>query len=136
MKKNIFTLLVFVSLTLSGCRDWLDINENPNYVSKADKTTLLPTVALMTADKVGYELTLTGYFWAQYTVQNRNTSQYTTVMNYDLNTQSAYFTSPWCISTSAYCLPSGRSSNSARASRAFPISCSKPRRCWPTISIC
>ena len=63
MKKNIFTLLVFVSLTLSGCRDWLDINENPNYVSKADKTTLLPTVALMTADKVGYELTLTGYFW-------------------------------------------------------------------------
>lgn len=95
MKKNIFTLLVFVSLTLSGCRDWLDINENPNYVSKADKTTLLPTVALMTADKVGYELTLTGYFWAQYTVQNRNTSQYTTVMNYDLNTQSAYFTSPW-----------------------------------------
>ena len=53
MKKNIFTLLVFVSLTLSGCRDWLDINENPNYVSKADKTTLLPTVALMTADKVG-----------------------------------------------------------------------------------
>ena len=95
MKKNIFTLLVFVSLTLSGCRDWLDINENPNYVSKADKTTLLPTVALMTADKVGYELTLTGYFWAQYTVQNRNPSQYTTVMNYDLNTQSAYFTSPW-----------------------------------------
>lgn len=95
MKRITVILLLLVSTTLSGCRDWLDINENPNYVSNADKTSLLPTVALETADKVGYELTLVGYFWSQYVVQNKNTNQYTTIMNYDLNTQSSYFTSPW-----------------------------------------
>lgn len=95
MKKSIVIFLILVSTALSGCRDWLDINENPNYVSDADKTALLPTVALQTADKVGYELSLVGYFWSQYVVQNQNTSQYTTVMNYDMNTQSSYFTSPW-----------------------------------------
>ena len=95
MKRITVILLLLVSTTLSGCRDWLDINENPNYVSEADMTSLLPTVALETADKVGYELTLVGYFWSQYVVQNQTTNQYTTIMNYDLNTQSSYFTSPW-----------------------------------------
>ena len=56
MKKIIVIFSILLSTVLSGCRDWLDINENPNYVSDADKTALLPTVALETADKVGYEL--------------------------------------------------------------------------------
>lgn len=95
MKRITVILLLLVSTTLSGCRDWLDINENPNYVSRADKTSLLPTVALETADKVGYELTLVGSFWSQYVVQHQSSNQYATIMNYDLNTQSSYFTSPW-----------------------------------------
>lgn len=95
MKKIIVIFSIFVSVVLTGCRDWLDINENPNYISKADKTALLPTVALETADKVGFELTLMGYFWSQYVVQNGSTNQYTTIMNYNLNTQSSYFTTPW-----------------------------------------
>lgn len=95
MKKIIVIFSILLSTVLSGCRDWLDINENPNYVSDADKTALLPTVALETADKVGYELTLVGYFWSQYVVQCDETNQYVDIMSYNLNTQSSYFTTPW-----------------------------------------
>lgn len=95
MKKIIVTSALFISVALTGCRNWLDINDNPNYTKDADKTALLPTVALETAEKVGYELTLVGSFWSQYVVQNRNTNQYTTIMNYDMDTQSSFFTSPW-----------------------------------------
>ena len=95
MKKIIVIFSILLSTVLSGCRDWLDINENPNYVSDADKTALLPTVALETADKAGYELTLGGYFWSQLVGQGNETNQFVDLMTYNLNTQSSYFTNPW-----------------------------------------
>jgi len=93
MKKYV-TILAIVCVTLfSSCSKWLDINTNPNYVADADVNMLLPTIQLMTADKVGYELTLYGSFWSQYVVQNSTTNQYYTIMTNDVTNST--FTSPW-----------------------------------------
>lgn len=95
MKKYISIVLLAMVFPLTGCRDWLDINDNPNYAKDADVSDLLPTAQLLTADKVGYDISLVGYFWAQYVVQCNETSQYTTIMNYNLSVSSPFFTSPW-----------------------------------------
>lgn len=92
--KKFFTILALGAiLVTTSCNKWLDINTNPNYVAEADMSLLLPTVQLMTADKVGYELTLYGSFWSQYVVQCSNTNQYYTIMTNDVTNSS--FTSPW-----------------------------------------
>ncbi|MBR1706657.1 MAG: SusD/RagB family nutrient-binding outer membrane lipoprotein [Bacteroidales bacterium] len=92
--KKIFTVLALAAtLAATSCNDWLDINTNPNYISDADMSLLLPTVQLMTADKVGYDITLYGSFWAQYVTQCSTTNQYYTIMTYDVTNTS--FNSPW-----------------------------------------
>ena len=93
MKKFFTILALAAALVATSCNKWLDINTNPNYVAEADMSLLLPTVQLMTADKVGYELTLYGSFWSQYVVQNSNTNQYYTIMTNDVTNST--FTSPW-----------------------------------------
>lgn len=93
MKKTLIIIAAALGLTLTSCNNWLDINTNPNYIADADMKMLLPTIQLQTADKVGYELSLYGSFWAQYVVQCNNTNQYYTVMTNDLTNSS--FTSPW-----------------------------------------
>ena len=93
MKKYITILAVACAALLTSCNKWLDINTNPNYVADADVKMLLPTVQLMTADKVGYELSLYGSFWSQYVVQCSTTNQYYTIMTNDVTNST--FTSPW-----------------------------------------
>lgn len=93
MKKFFTVLALGAALLTTGCNKWLDINTNPNYVADADMSMLLPTVQLMTADKVGYELSLYGSFWSQYVVQCSTTNQYYTVMTNDVTNST--FTSPW-----------------------------------------
>ncbi|MBO4434951.1 MAG: SusD/RagB family nutrient-binding outer membrane lipoprotein [Bacteroidales bacterium] len=93
MKKFFTILALSAALVATSCNKWLDINTNPNYVGEADMAMLMPTIQLMTADKVGYELSLYGSFWAQYVVQNANTNQYYTIMTNDVTNST--FTSPW-----------------------------------------
>ena len=92
--KKFFTILALgAALVTTSCNKWLDINTNPNYVADADMSLLMPTIQLMTAEKVGYELSLYGSFWAQYVVQCETTNQYYTIMTNDVTNSS--FTSPW-----------------------------------------
>ena len=93
MKKFVTILALGAALLMTGCNKWLDINTNPNYVGDASMSMLLPTVQLMTADKVGYELSLYGSFWSQYVVQCSTTNQYYTVMTNDVTNST--FTGPW-----------------------------------------
>ncbi len=69
--KKIFTYFVsaIALLSMGSCKSWLDINTDPNYVADAKIKSLLPTTQLMTAYKVGYDINLYGYFWAQYVNQ-------------------------------------------------------------------
>ena len=95
MKKYISTALLALTLVATGCRDWLDINDNPNYVSEAEMSDLLPTVQLFTATKVGYDLGLVGNFWSQYVVQCNETNQYNNIMDYNLAVSESLFSSIW-----------------------------------------
>ena len=92
--KRFFTILSLGAVLLtSSCKQWLDINTNPNYIADADMALLMPTIQLSAADKLGYELTLYGSFWSQYVVQCSTTNQYYTVMTFDVTNTS--FQSPW-----------------------------------------
>ena len=98
MKKLIYIALGLVlAMAASSCDKFLDVNENPNYPKTVDARTLLPTVELRLAEKVGYDINLVGTFWSQYVVQCSNTNQYYTVMTYDLKSSSSWFTSPWSV---------------------------------------
>ncbi|MGM9739189.1 MAG: SusD/RagB family nutrient-binding outer membrane lipoprotein [Candidatus Cryptobacteroides sp.] len=108
MKKYISTALLALTLVATGCRDWLDINDNPNYVSEAEMSDLLPTVQLLTATKVGYDLGLVGNFWSQYVVQGNETNQYNNIMDYNLAVSESLFSSIWSYSYSRI-LPSLKS---------------------------
>lgn len=108
MKKYISTALLALTLVATGCRDWLDINDNPNYVSEAEMSDLLPSAQLLTADKVGYDLGLVGNFWAQYVVQCNETNQYNNIMDYNLAVSESLFSSIWSYSYSRI-LPSLKS---------------------------
>lgn len=93
MKRFIAIILTVVALSATSCKNWLDINTNPNYLSSADASQLLPTVIAFSAEKLGYDINLYGLFWAQYVVQCKSTNQYYTNMTYDVTNSS--FTRPW-----------------------------------------
>lgn len=84
---------MLVLLSSGGCKGWLDINTNPNYVPEAEIKSLLPSAQLYTAVKVGYDISLYGYFWAQYVNQCSTTNQYYKHMTYDVTNSD--FNSPW-----------------------------------------
>ena len=93
--KKIYTYFAsaLALLSMGSCKSWLDINTDPNYVADAKIKSLLPTTQLITAYKVGYDINLYGYFWAQYVNQCSTANQYYTNMTYDVTNSS--FTSPW-----------------------------------------
>ena len=93
MKRFIAIILTVVALSATSCKNWLDINTNPNYLSDAEPSQLLPTALAFTAEKLGYDINIYTLFWAQYAVQCKSTNQYYTNMTYDVTNSS--FTSPW-----------------------------------------
>ena len=103
MKKILLSIaIIAATLVNTSCSEWLDVNDNPNYLSSATPQMLMPTVQMRNAAKVGYELNLYGSFWSQYVNQNKSTNQYYTIMTYDITNSD--FTSPWQY-LYAYCLP-------------------------------
>ena len=99
MKKFIYIALTLVlaSAAISSCDKFLDVNDNPNYPKQVEPYTLLPTVQLRLAEKVGYDINLVGLFWSQYVVQCQQTNQYYSVMTYNLRNSASWFTSPWSV---------------------------------------
>lgn len=93
MKKSLFIALAASLVLTTGCQNWLDVNDNPNYVSDADVSLLMPSAELAVAHEMGFNVSLYGHFWAQYVNQNKNTNQYYTNMTYDVTNSS--FTRPW-----------------------------------------
>lgn len=84
---------IAVGLSLSSCESYLDVNDNPNYPTEADVTTLLPSACASTIAITGLYGTLIGTMWLQFTTQGNTTNQYNTLCNYSLTTSS--YTSFW-----------------------------------------
>lgn len=91
---GIATSLLFAA-TLTGCSDFLDINENPNNPDSASPELLLPTVEASISQVVGNNFQVFGNFWAQYWTQNNTASQYKTYDQY--NVVATTFDRSWSI---------------------------------------
>jgi hypothetical protein len=89
--KATFLLLLIVSVT--GCKKFLDVNENPNNPDQATPNLLLPTVEAAIGQVVGNSFQVYGNFWAQYWTQNPSSSQYRTLEQYRVT--STAFDRPW-----------------------------------------
>lgn len=97
--KNIFNPKRLLLLTLvgvvgmTGCKKFLDINQNPNNPDTADPSLLLPTVQAAAGQVVGNAFQVYGNMWGQYWTQNPSSSQYKSVDQYNLTNSS--FDRPW-----------------------------------------
>ncbi|WP_134091480.1 SusD/RagB family nutrient-binding outer membrane lipoprotein [Olivibacter sp. XZL3] len=81
--KGLLALAVIASLGLNGCKDFLDVNENPNNPDTAEPSLLLPTVEASIGQVVGNAFQVYGGMWAQYWTQNPSSSQYRAIDQYN-----------------------------------------------------
>jgi hypothetical protein len=83
-------LLVFIGLIgLSGCKKFLDVNQNPNNPNVVDPNLLFPTAQAAVSQVVGNSLQVYGGMWAQYWTQNTSSGQYKNIDLYaPVNTDS------------------------------------------------
>lgn len=93
--RNAFLMLLVGTLSLTGCKKLLDVNENPNFPDNATPNLLLPTVEASLGQLVGNSFQIYGNIWAQYWTQRPSASQYRTFDQY--NVQGTTFDRSWVI---------------------------------------
>jgi hypothetical protein len=81
LKHALYIGLVAVA-GFSGCKKYLDVNQNPNNPDTADPTLLLPTTQAAISQVVGNSFQVFGNIWAQYWTQSPLASQYKTMDQY------------------------------------------------------
>jgi hypothetical protein len=82
-------------LAATGCRKYLDVNENPNAPVTATDNLVLPSSQAAIGMVVGNNLQVYGGLYAQYWTQNNTSSQYRTIEQY--NPEPASFDRMWGI---------------------------------------
>jgi len=86
MKSTYRNLIVAVagmaSVSLTGCKKFLDINDNPNSPKTATDNLILPSTQAAIGFVVGKDLQIFGSFFSQYWTQNPSSSQYKTIDMY------------------------------------------------------
>jgi hypothetical protein len=93
--KQVVLAVVITAAALSGCKKFLDVNQNPNSPDSASPTLLLPASQAATGQIVGNFFQIYGNFWAQYWTQNPTSSQYRSIDQY--NPAATAFDRPWQI---------------------------------------
>lgn len=99
--RNIFStkkwlyLFLIGAVGFTGCKKFLDVNQNPNNPDNADPTLLLPTVEAAVGQLIGNSFQITGSFYAQYWTQSTFSGQYKSTDQYALTNSS--FDVPWSI---------------------------------------
>ncbi|MGN6180287.1 MAG: SusD/RagB family nutrient-binding outer membrane lipoprotein [Mucilaginibacter sp.] len=92
LKHALFAGLV-AAVGFSGCKKYLNVNQNPNNPDNADPTLLLPTTQAAISQVIGNSFQVFGNIWAQYWTQSPLASQYKTMDQYaPTNTD---FDRPW-----------------------------------------
>lgn len=96
VKNKLFILAAGATLLVAtGCRKYLDVNQNPNAPVSATDNLILPSTQAAIAMAVGNNLQVYGSLYAQYWTQNPNSSQYKTIEQY--NPEPASFDRVWGI---------------------------------------
>jgi hypothetical protein len=86
-------VIVMAGIGFTGCRKFLDTNENPNLSSEASIELLLPAVQAAIGHVLGNPLQIYGGIWGQYWAQSPKSSQYRSLEQYSVTTTS--FDRPW-----------------------------------------
>lgn len=85
MKKILISLILTVALLLGSCRDFLDINKDPNNPTSATSEMLISSGILATAAELGGEMQIVGEIFAQHYTQNATSNQYTAIRDYTVD---------------------------------------------------
>jgi hypothetical protein len=91
--KKIILFATLVAISISGCKKFLDTNDNPNQSSTASIPLLLPAVQAAIGHVIGNPFQIYGGMWAQFWTQNPTSSQYRSVDQYNVTTTN--FDRPW-----------------------------------------
>lgn len=83
MKKIAIILSVFI-LFLTSCKDYLDVNKDPNFPATVEDYLILPAAQVSIASVFSADYGLIGSFWAQHWAQNNTSSQYKTFETYSI----------------------------------------------------
>lgn len=83
--KNLTKIIGILIFGLTGCGEFLDVNENPNYPAKVEDYLILPSAQAGVASVMSADYGLIGSFWAQHWAQNNTSSQYKTFETYTLS---------------------------------------------------
>lgn len=97
MKKIILSGILIFTLVLSGCKNFLDINDDPNNAKEVSITSILPVGQVYSAHALGYTTQLLGSFWVQHYTQNTSANQYNSLVSYDLDYNNTFLTSQWMV---------------------------------------
>jgi hypothetical protein len=96
MKRNIRTgtvCIMLAALSISSCKKFLNVNNNPNVAQTATVQTLLPAAELIVGSSSGVDLQIDGSIWAQYWTQDPGASQYRPLEQYAPGQD--VFATPW-----------------------------------------
>ena len=93
--KQLLLMVIIAAAGLSGCKKFLDVNENPNNPDSAAPNLLLPASQAAIGQIVGNFFQIYGNIWAQYWTQNPTSSQYRSIDQY--NPAATAFDRPWLI---------------------------------------
>lgn len=93
--KTTLTAIALAVVILSGCKKFLDVNDNPNATEKANPEQILPSAQAAIQHVISSQYQTFGNFWAQYWTQLPNSSQFRSVEQY--SSGPADFDRAWAI---------------------------------------
>ena len=80
-----FGLFLLLPLFMSSCKDWLDVNQDPNNPTNVAPEFVLPAAQASVAGVIGGDFAIVGGLWAQHWTQSHVSSQYKTLDSYALS---------------------------------------------------
>jgi hypothetical protein len=95
MKKILISGFILFTFALAGCKEFLDINQNPNYPQDAPVDQLLPAALMHSSVYLGNDMMLLGGYFAQHFAHNNSTNQYQTERQFNLPYSNAHFSGVW-----------------------------------------
>ena len=83
--RKIFILIGVVTLSMSSCTKFLDVNQNDNYPEQVEDYLILPAAQASVSNVYSAYYGVLGGFWAQHWAQNNTSSQYKSYETYALS---------------------------------------------------
>ena len=83
--RKIFILIGVVTLSMSSCTKFLDVNQNENYPEQVEDYLIIPSAQASVSNVYSAYYGVLGGFWAQHWAQNNTSSQYKSYETYAMS---------------------------------------------------